>query len=129
MPSKPGMRNRLRHTLPTRYGQDFVASLDGRFRLSREVRRRLEALVSDLGGESALSHAQISLCRRVTWIELMIEHEEARMGEGQGIDIAPHVALVGSLLGLYKTLGIKRVSREARLKDYLAANRAPEAHD
>jgi len=83
------------------------------------VRSRLQALTSELGGESALSHAQISLCRRVIWIELMIEHEEARMGEGQGIDIAPHVALVGSLLGLYRTLGIKRVAREPRLSDYL----------
>ena len=119
MPSKPGMRNRLRHTLPTRYGQDFVASLDGRFRLSREVCSRLQALTSDLGGESALSHAQRSLCRRAVWLELLIEHEESRCGEGQGIDIQPHAQLVGSLLAIFKALGLKRQAREAKLSDYL----------
>ena len=52
-------------------------------------------------------------------MELLLENEEARIAEGQGIDIAPHVALVSSLLGIYKALGLKRQAREARLSDYL----------
>jgi hypothetical protein len=119
MPSRPGMRNRLRHTLPTRYGQDFVASLDGRFRLSREVCSRLQALTSDLGGESALSHQQRSMCKRAIWIELMVEHEESRIAEGGGIDGALHTQLVGSLLAIYKSLGIRRQERGAKLRDVL----------
>ena len=119
MPSRPGMRNRLRHTLPTRFGQDFVASLDGRFRLSREVCSRLQALTTDLGGESALSHQQRSMCKRAIWLELMVEHEEARIGEGGGVDGALHAQLVGSLVSIYRLLGIRRVAREAKLADYL----------
>jgi len=104
--------------------------LDGRCRLAREVRTRVQALFADLGGEgAALSHAQRSLIRRAVWLEMVLEGDELRIGEGEGVDIAPHVALVGSLVSIYKTLGLKRVAREARLKDYLAANRAPEAHD
>ena len=72
MPSRPGTRNRLKTTLPVRYGQDFVTLLDGRCRLSRTVRERLQALVSDLGGEDALSravrHGLIRRCAVARWI-------------------------------------------------------------
>ena len=119
MSGKPGMRSQLRRTLPVRYGQDFAAVMDGRTRLGREVRDRLKALVIDLGGDDTLSHAQRSLCRRAVWLELCIEHEETRIAEGGGIDIAPYVALVGSLVNLYRVLGVRRVAREARLHDVL----------
>lgn len=119
MSGKPGMRSKLLRTLPVRYGKDFAAVMDGRTRLGREVRDRLQALVIDLGGDDTLSHAQRSLCRRAVWLELCIEHEETRVAEGRGIDIAPHTQLVGGLLAIYKALGLKRVAREARLSDYL----------
>jgi hypothetical protein len=79
MPSKPGLRNRLKRTLPVRYGQDFAVMMGARTRLGREVRDRLQALVTDLGGQGTLSHAQYSLCKRAVWLELCIEHEESRI--------------------------------------------------
>jgi hypothetical protein len=106
-------------TMPVKYGQDFAALMDGRTRLGREVRDRYSALVSDLGGNESLSHAQQSLCRRAIWLELTVEHEEARIADGAGIDIAPHVALVGSLLNIYKALGLKRHARDVTLRDVL----------
>jgi hypothetical protein len=117
MSGKPGMRSRLKRTLPVKYGQDFVSTLDGRYRLGREVRSRLDAIEADLGG--MLSHAQRSLVRRVVWVELCIEHEEARIGEGGGIDIGPHTQLVNTLLALYKTLGLQRRAKQIPLADYL----------
>ena len=119
MPSRPGTRNRLKTTLPVRYGKEFVTLLDGRCRLSREVRERLQALENDLGGGSALSHQQRSMCKRAIWLELIVEHEEARIGERGGVDGALHTQLVGSLVSIYRLLGIKRVAREARLSAYL----------
>jgi hypothetical protein len=117
MPSRPGTRNRLKTTLPVRYGKDFVTLLDGRCRLSREVRERLQALTDDLGGE--LSHQQRSMCKRAIWLELMVEHEEARIGEGGGVDGALHTQLITSLVGIYRLLGVRRVARQTRLSDYL----------
>ena len=32
-------------------------------------------MIADLGGEGTMSHAQISLCRRAIWLELMVEPE------------------------------------------------------
>ncbi len=59
MRTKPVTRCRLPRTLPIRYRQDFASIMDGRSRLSREVRNRLQALVGDLGGQDALSHARV----------------------------------------------------------------------
>ena len=36
-----------------------------------------------------------------------------------GVDIAPHVALVNSLLQVYRALGLKRRAKEVKLADYL----------
>lgn len=113
------MKSGFLRVLPVRYEESFVSLLDGRSRLAREVRDRLQRLVADLGGESGLSHAQRSLCKRAIWLEIVIENEESRIGSGGGVDIAPHTQLVGSLLAIFKALGIKRVAREAKLADYL----------
>jgi hypothetical protein len=113
------MKSGLSRVLPVRYEESLVSVLDGRSRLGREVRDRLQALSSDLGGHDSLSHAQYSLARRAVWMEMMLEAEELRIAEGQGIDIAPHVALVNSLLHVYRALGLKKQAREVRLADYL----------
>ena len=84
MGGKNGLRPKLPRLMPVRYREDFAAVMDGRSRLAREVRDRLSALVADLGGEDALSHAQRSLCQRAVWLELCIEHEETRIAEGGG---------------------------------------------
>jgi hypothetical protein len=49
----------------------------------------------------------------------MVEHEESRIAEGGGIDGALHTQLLGSLVSIYRLLGIRRVAREAKLADYL----------
>jgi hypothetical protein len=116
---KHGPRLKLPRQMPIRYRQDFAAVMDGRSRLAREVRDRLTAMLTDLGGEGILSHAQISLCKRAVWLELCCEHEETRVADGCGIDIGPHTQLVNTLVGLYKTLGLKRQAREASLTEYL----------
>ena len=87
---------------------------------SRGGARRLQALVSDLGGEGALSHQQRSLCKRAVWLELMVENEESRIAAGGGVDGALHTQLVGSLLAIFRALGLQRQCRDVRLHDVLA---------
>jgi hypothetical protein len=124
MAGKNGPLPKIPRQMPVRYHEDFASVMDGRSRLARAVRDRLEALISDLGGEDALSHAQISLCRRAVWIELMVEHEESRIAEGSGVDVQPHVALVSSLVSIYRVLGVKRQARQARLSEYLQRSKS-----
>jgi hypothetical protein len=55
------------------------------------------AHVADLGGPDDLSEAQISICRRVSTIECELEAMEARMSEGQPIDVDQYGRLAGRL--------------------------------
>jgi hypothetical protein len=102
-----------------KFGADFVAQMDGRSALGKEVRSRIEAIEADLGGPDTLSHAQRSLVAHTVWIDLVLENEECRIASGQGIDIGPHTQLVNTLVGLYKTLGLKRQTRQVGLADYI----------
>lgn len=103
--------------LPVKFGVDFARTVDGRSLLDRAVRCRLQNLIDDLGG--TLSHQQRSLCTRAIWLELVLQGEEMKIAEGAGTDTQLHTSLVGSLVSIYRLLGIKRVAREARLSDYL----------
>ena len=103
----------MKSVLPVKFGVDFVETVDGRSVLGRAVRDHIERLHQDLDGAGHLSFQQLSLCQRVVWLDLLLSNEEARIARGEGVDIQPHVALVGSLLSVYRALGLKRVAREA----------------
>jgi hypothetical protein len=94
MSGKKGMRSELLRVLPAKYDESFASVLDGRCRIARTVRDRLQALVADLGGESALSHQQKSLCRRAIWLEIVLESEELGIGVGRGIDGAARTTAI-----------------------------------
>jgi hypothetical protein len=46
-----------------KFGTDFVEQMDGRSAFGKEVRRRMNALMRDLGGEDSLSFQQQSWSR------------------------------------------------------------------
>jgi hypothetical protein len=56
---------------------------------------------------------------------LLLSNEETRIARGEGIDIPAHTQLVSSLLSVFKTLGIRRVARQAKLADYLRKGEPP----
>jgi hypothetical protein len=113
------IKTRLRKELPVKFGKNFVEQMDGRSALGKEVRCRIEAIEADLGGPDTLSHAQRSLVEHAVWVDLALSNEECRIARGEGIDIGPHTQLVNTLVGLYKTLGLKRQARQIGLADYL----------
>src|SRR5262249_41081128 len=62
------------------------------------------AHASDLGGPEVLSEAQISICRRSAAIEVALEQIEARMSEGQQIDLDQYGRLTGRLCRIWSWL-------------------------
>jgi hypothetical protein len=121
-----GMKARLRKELPVKFGTDFVEQMDGRSLLGREVRSRMDALVSDPGGEGSLSFQENSLVTRAIWLDLLLSNEEARIAKGEGVDIEAHVKLCGSLLSIFRALGLKRVARNATLREVLKKGKATD---
>jgi hypothetical protein len=125
MAGKKGMRSSLSRVLPVRFSVDLVEQVDGRSMLGRAVRDRLERLFRDLGGGDAgggLSFQQQSLATHAVWLDLVLSAEECKISQGQGIDTHAHVALVNTLLAVYRALGLQRQARQVGLADYLAAN-------
>ena len=112
-------------TVPGQFSQDWIARLDGRTTLARAVRDRLHTLQTDLGGESALSYQERSLCRRAVWLECLIEQRESMLAKGHEIDEGSHTQSINALMGVWKALGLQRRQRDVpTLSEYLANREA-----
>jgi hypothetical protein len=88
----------------------FAEGGDGRGAWTRRWKDLVASHASDLGGEG-LSEAQISICRRASAMEIELEAMEARMSEGQPIDIDVYGRLAGRLCRLFDIIGVKRLAR------------------
>lgn len=116
-----------RHEIPDQYSPDWLEKMDGRTNVARIVRHRLGALESDLGGRDALSYQQRSLCKRAIWTEAVIEQHETSLARGEDVDIGRLTQATNSLIGLFKTLGLERRSRDVPdLRDYLREREADQ---
>jgi hypothetical protein len=108
--------------LPDRYSPDWIAKMDGRTTLAKAVTDRLQALQVDLGGPSELSYQEKALCKRIVWLECLIETREAQLAKGEEIDEGKHTQSVNALVGLLKAVGLqRRAAHVPSLRQYLEA--------
>jgi len=87
----------------------FAQGGDGRSAWGRRWRDLCLSHANDLGGMELLSEAQISICRRVSAMECELEAMEARMSEGQKIDLDEYGRLTARLCRLLELVGIRRL--------------------
>lgn len=116
--------------------QTFLdSSVDGRSLIARRFREVQSAIVSDLGGESAISEAEMALVRRAVTLVVNCEVFESRMAETGKLDSEAYLPCVNALGKLLNALGLKRRPRQvgpSPLEGYHAANasqREPEILD
>ena len=83
----------------TNGSRPFVDKIDHRSAWVRRWKDLFAAHLSDLGGEG-LSEAQVSLCRRISTMEIELESLEAKMAEGKIIDPDVYGKLCGRLAKL-----------------------------
>jgi len=110
--------------IPKEYSPDWLERLDGRTRLAQVINSRYHQLTTDLGGVDALSYQQRSLCKRAIYLEAMLEQWETALGKGEDVDSGKITNCLNSLLGVYRTLGLNRQTREVSLSDVLKARAA-----
>ena len=102
-----------------------MSELDGRVRVAKSLRERLNSLVSDLGGPAELSYQELSLCKRAIHIERLIEKDELSMAHGGVVDRFATIAAINTLTSLFSKIGLKRRAKILNLKDYLANSQQP----
>jgi hypothetical protein len=103
----PRVGSRLASRVTTGYSL-FVEGGDGRSAWARRWKDLIVAHAADLGDPASLSEAQVSLVRRASAMEIALEQIEARMSEGQDIDLDRYVRTASRLSRLLALLGIKR---------------------
>ena len=99
-------------TLPERFETGWLAKMDTRMALVRELRARLDALATDLGGMQALSYQQRSLCERAIFVEYLLARQERELIEDGDFDAGAWVQAVNALSGLFNRLGLERVKQD-----------------
>lgn len=126
--TKPAKSRAEKHrAVPDRFEAGWLAKMDTRMALVREMRDRFEAFASDLGGADQLSYAQRSLVERGLWLEYWLADQERQLATGAEFDVGKWVQAANSLQGIYSKLGLERRARDVpSLATYLASKEAKQ---
>jgi hypothetical protein len=102
---KPQARTRVTN------GEDILPGVDGRSIIARRYRDIAAAIAADQGGADRLSEARLQLIRRFAAAACLAEQMEARLANGEQINITEHALLVSTLVRVTQRIGINRIPR------------------
>ena len=113
-----------RTQLPAKYEQNFLAKLDGRIELARELKSSYAELTNDMGGVDSLSHVKRVLAERFVWLTAMLRLTELQIAKGNrreaGELLGRWIQGLNSLTGLARSLGMERKTRKVEsLEGYI----------
>lgn len=106
---KPHGRSRLTNK------KDLLPGVDGRTVVYRRFRDIASQVALDQGGLDQLSEARLQLVRRFAAAAVLAERMEARLANGEEINIAEHGLLCSTLVRIAQRIGINRVPRDVSL--------------
>ena len=114
-PKKPTARSRISN------GHDVLAGVDQRTAIARRYRDIVEAISLDQGGANHLSETRRQLIRRLAGSAVMAEAMEAKLANGQEIDINQYALLTSSIVRVAQRIGVDRRLRNVTtsLNQYL----------
>jgi len=93
-------------------GTDILPDVDGRSLIARRYRDIIGAILVDQGGVDQCSESRKQLVRRFAASAVLAEQMEARLANGEEIDVATHALLVSSLVRVAQRIGIDRVAKD-----------------
>lgn len=107
--------------------KDLLPGLDGRSATARRFRDLVNAFIADMGGLDRCSEIRLGLLRRLAATTVQAEMLEARMVNGEAIDIATLCTLASTTVRLSQRLGLERRTRDVTpsLNQYLTGRTAP----
>jgi len=105
VPRKASARSRVSN------GGHILPDVDGRSAVARRYRDIAAQIIADMGGASQCAEARLQLIRRFAAAAVLAEQMEARLANGQSINITDHALLSSTLVRLAQRIGIDRRSR------------------
>jgi hypothetical protein len=80
--------------------------------MARRFKDITSAVLTDQGGANQCSESRLQLVRRFAAAAVLAEQLEARLANGEQIDIAQHGLLCSTLVRIAQRIGINRVARD-----------------
>jgi hypothetical protein len=99
---KPTARSRITN------GRDWLPNTDQRSSIARRYRDLVAQIAVDQGGFSELSETRLQLIRRFASAAVMAEALEARLANGEEVDVAELALLSSTLVRLSSRIGLDR---------------------
>ena len=93
-------------------GRKSLPGADGRLRISRRFRDKAGAILADQGGFDQCSESRKQLIRRFSAAAVLAEEMEARLANGEQIDVSEHALLCSTLARLASRIGVERRARD-----------------
>ena len=108
--------------------KDLLPGLDGRSATARRFRDLVNAFVADMGGLDRCSEIKLGLLRRLAAATVQAELLEARMVNGEEIDIGQLCTLASTTVRIASRVGLERRTKPVlpTVKDYLEHAEAAE---
>lgn len=112
--------------LPTQFPvEGFLKGVDERTNLYNNLAGTFNEICDDLGGEENLSRVQLILVERIAFLMLtlrMLERRIRKNKKGRAAAFRRWTTAVNSLLGLSRTIGVKKSKKKtANIKMYAAS--------
>jgi hypothetical protein len=127
-PYRPAKGDRRYAKARVSNGNDVLPGIDGRTILARRYKDISSQIIADQGGITQLSESRLQLIRRFAAAACLAEQLEARLANGEEIDIAQHSLLCSTLTRLVQRIGIARVPKNVTpsLSAYIETHHAQE---
>jgi hypothetical protein len=102
---------------------DLLPGLKGTSKHARRFRDLVNAFIADMGGADHCSDIKLGLLRRLAAVTVQSELIEARMINGEEVDIGTLCQLASTTVRLSQRLGVNRVAKNVvpSLAQYLDA--------
>jgi len=106
--------------------RDLLPDIDGRSVIARRYRDIVAAVIADQGGLDRMAEARLQLIRRFAACAVLCESQEARMANGEELDLQEYSTLTSTLVRVAQRIGINRTARDITptLAEYLASKEA-----
>ena len=95
----------------------LVGAIDGRTRSALAFKSAVADIVSDLGGQSAISRAQLELVRRAAGLAVLASTHEASIIAGDEVDCERYIAVCNAQGRALTRLGLQRTQRDVTFAD------------